>query len=297
MRMRVRDTELYFDVEGAGLVPDGPHMRERPVALVIHGGPGSDHSGFKPAFSPLADTMQLVYFDHRGQGRSARGDVARYTLDENVEDMEALRVQLGLGPIVSIGTSYGGMVAMAHAARYPASVVQLVLIVTAAHAGFNVRARQIVAERGTVEQQAACGQLWAGELRTEEQLRHYYDVMGPLYARRHDPAAAAATRTRGIVSPDAINRAFAPGGFLQTFDLRPELPRITAPTLVLAGRHDWICPPEFSEEIAGLIPGARLRIFEHSSHSIRVDEPEAMLGEIRRFVERSSARAGPTCLA
>ncbi len=284
MRMRVRDTEIYFDVEGAGLVPDGATMRERAVAFVIHGGPGSDHTGLKPAFSPLVDTLQLVYFDHRGQGRSARGDVARYTLDENVEDMEALRIQLGLGPIVSVGTSYGGMVAMAHAARYPASVAQLVLIVTAAHAGFNARARQIVAARGTAEQQAVCAQLWAGELRTQEQLRHYYDVMGPMYACRHDPAAAAATRTRGILSPEAINRAFAPGGFLQTFDLRPELPRITAPTLVLAGRHDWICAPEFSEEIARLIPHARLRIFEHSSHSIRVDEPEAMIDEIRRFI-------------
>jgi proline iminopeptidase len=280
----VRDTEIYFDVEGAGLVPDGATMRERAVAFVIHGGPGSDHTGLKPAFSPLVDTLQLVYFDHRGQGRSARGDVARYTLDENVEDMEALRIQLGLGPIVSVGTSYGGMVAMAHAARYPASVAQLVLIVTAAHAGFNARARQIVAARGTAEQQAVCAQLWAGELRTQEQLRHYYDVMGPMYACRHDPAAAAATRTRGILSPKAINRAFAPGGFLQTFDLRPELPRITAPTLVLAGRHDWICAPEFSEEIARLIPRARLRIFEHSSHSIRVDEPEAMIDEIRRFI-------------
>jgi proline iminopeptidase len=284
MRLQVRDTEIYFDVEGAGLVPDGPRMRERPVAFVIHGGPGGDHTGFKPAFSPLADTMQLVYFDHRGQGRSARGDVSRYTLDENVEDMEALRVRLGLGAVVSVGTSYGGMVAMAHAARYPGSVALLVLIVTAAHSGFNARARQIVAERGTAEQQAVCAQLWAGELRTEEQLRRYYDVMGPMYALRHDPAAAVATRSRGILAPDAINRAFAPGGFLQTFDLRPELPDITAPTLVLAGRHDWICPPEFSQEIASLIPSARLRIFEHSSHSIRADEPEAMVDEIRRFV-------------
>jgi proline iminopeptidase len=291
MRLRVRDTEIYFDVEGAGLVPDGPCMRERPVAFVIHGGPGGDHTGFKPAFSPLADTMQLVYFDHRGQGRSARGDTARYTLDENVEDMEALRIALGLGPIVSVGTSYGGMVAMAHAARYPASVARLVLIVTAAHAGFNARARQIVAERGTPEQQAVCAQLWAGALRTEEQLRHYYDVMGPLYALRHDAAAAAATRSRGILAPEAINRAFAPGGFLQSFDLRPELPRIAAPTLVLAGRHDWICPPEFSEEIARLIPGSRLRLFEHSSHSMRVDEPEAMVDEIRRFVAEERAPA------
>ena len=67
------------------------------MALVIHGGPGGDHSGFKPSFSPLAARMQLVYFDHRGQGRSAAGDPATYTLDENVEDMEALRRHLGLG--------------------------------------------------------------------------------------------------------------------------------------------------------------------------------------------------------
>ena len=140
MRAKIRDTEIYFDVEGAGLVPDGEHMRERPAAFILHGGPGGDHTGFKPVFSPLAEHMQLVYLDHRGQGRSARGDVSRYTLDETVEDLEALRLHLGTGPMVSVGTSYGGMVAMAHAARYPASVLQLVLIVTAAHAGFNRRA-------------------------------------------------------------------------------------------------------------------------------------------------------------
>ena len=283
MRAAIRDTELYFDIEGAGLVPDGPRMREKPPAFLIHGGPGGEHGGFKPGFSPLADHMQLVYFDHRGQGRSARGNPKTYTLDNNVEDMEALRRHLGTGPIVSIGTSYGGMVAMAHAARYPDAVSHLVLIVTAAHAGFNARARQIIAERGTPEMQTVCDQLWAGELDSEAKLRHYYDVMGPMYSVRHDAAAASVARQRGIVSPDAINMAFKPGGFLRTYDLRPELPRIIAPTLVLAGRHDWICPPEFSEEIARLIPQAHLRIFEHSSHSIRADEPEAMLEAIASF--------------
>jgi proline iminopeptidase len=95
MRAKLRDTEIYFDVEGMGLVPDGRIMREKPVAFVIHGGPGGDHSSFKPVMSPLAERMQLVYFDHRGQGRSARGDPAKYTLDENVDDMEALRRHLG----------------------------------------------------------------------------------------------------------------------------------------------------------------------------------------------------------
>jgi proline iminopeptidase len=108
--------------------------------------------------------------------------------------------------------------------------------------------------------------------------------MGPLYSRRHDAKSAEAGRQRAIHSPDAINRAFAPGGFLQTYDLRPELKNITAPTLIIAGRHDWICPPEFSEEIHALIPGSDLRIFENSSHSVRADEPEALMDAITGFV-------------
>jgi len=106
--------------------------------------------------------------------------------------------------------------------------------------------------------------------------------MGPLYSRRHDPAAAALGHERTLHEPEPLNRAF--GGFLRNFDLRPELKSITAPTLVIAGRHDWICPPEFSEEIARLIPHAELRIFENSSHSIRADEPQALLDAIAGFV-------------
>ena len=284
MLAAIRGTTLYFDVEGAGLVPDGPTMRERPAAMVIHGGPGGDHSGFKPAMSPLAAAMQLIYFDHRGQGRSAHGDPARYTLDENVEDMEALRRHLGLGPVVSIGTSYGGMVAMAHAARFPEAVSKLVLIVTAAHGGFMPRAEQFVRDHGTAEQQRACERLWSGTFETAAQMADYYAAMGPLYSRRYDPAAAEAVRGRAIYAPEPLNRAFGPGGVLRSFDLRPEIGRIAAATLILAGRHDWICPPEFSEEIHRLIPGSRLRIFEDSSHAIRADEPDALNAAIRGFV-------------
>jgi proline iminopeptidase len=282
MRAKIRDTEIYFDIDGAGLVPDGPRMRERPIAFIIHGGPGGDHSGFKPVLAPLAERMQLVYFDHRGQGRSARGDAAKYTLDENVEDMEALRRHLGTGPIVSIGTSYGGMVAMAHAARYPDAVSHLVLVVTAAHGGFIKRAREIVEARGTPEQRRVCERLWTGTFKDVSELREYYAVMGPLYSRRYDATAGALNAQRTLHDVEPLNRAF--GDVLRTFDVRPELPRIMAPTLVLAGRHDWICPPEFSEEIARLIPSAELRVFEESSHSIRSDEPQAFIDAVKGFV-------------
>ncbi len=280
----VRGTRLYFDVEGSGLVPDGPEMRERPAAMIIHGGPGGDHSGFKPSMQRLSIRMQLIYFDHRGQGRSDPVDPETCTLDENVEDMEALRLYLGLGQVVSIGTSYGGMVAMAHAARYPDSVSCLILIVTASHSGFIRDAEKFVAEHGTPEQKSVCELLWTGRFRTPDEMRHYYEVMGSLYSRRHDPVTSDASRRRAIYSPEPLNRAFGPKGFLRRFDLRPELGRIKAPTLLLAGRHDWICPPQYAEEIQRLIPASDLRIFEHSSHSIRVDEPDELADAILGFI-------------
>ncbi len=280
MHATLRDTRLYFDVDGASLVPDGLTFRERPTALVIHGGPGGDHSSFKPALDPLTQHLQLVYYDHRGQGRSARSDPSRYTLDENAEDLEALRQYLGLGPIVSIGTSYGGMVAMAHAARYPSAVSHLVLCVTAAHHGFIPRARAILAERGTPEQQAIFESLLAGNLKTVPEVENYFAIMAPLYAVTNPPSA----RRGAPPSPEPMLRAFAPGGFLHTYDLRPELQRITAPTLVISGAHDWICPPELGQEIAALIPNARFELFAHSAHSLRVDEPAHLVQSITSFL-------------
>ena len=109
--------------------------------------------------------------------------------------MEALRRHLGLGPIVTIGTSYGGMVAMAHAARYPDAVSHLVLVVTAAHGGFIPRAQ---ADRGGARHarssRRVCETLWAGRLRYGEKLRDYYDVMGPLYSRALRPGGRGGRR-------------------------------------------------------------------------------------------------------
>jgi proline iminopeptidase len=284
MRARIRDTEIYFDVDGAGLVPDGARMREKPTAFLIHGGPGGDHTSTKAAFTPLAQKLQLIYFDQRGQGRSARGNSETYTLEQNVEDLEALRQHLGLGPIVSVGTSYGGIVAMAHAARYPAAVSHLVLIVTAAHAGFIQRAQEIVAQRGTPEQISLCDDLFAGRIDTPEKHRRYYEVMGSLYSHKFDPARAKDSLARVILTPEALNRAYSPEGCLRHFDLRPDLGAITAPTLIIAGRHDWICPPEFSREIHQHIAGSDLRIFEHSGHAVLGDETQECLDAIAGFV-------------
>jgi proline iminopeptidase len=282
MRARIRDTEIYFDVEGSGLVVDGSRMREKPVMFVIHGGPGADHSSYKPGFSPLSQKVQLVYFDHRGQGRSSRGAKETYTLDNNVEDMEALRQHLGLDKIVVLGSSYGGMVALSYAVRYPQNVSHLIVVATVPDFRFLQRAKEILAQRGTDEQNAIAQRLWDGTFESEEQLREYFQVMAPMYSITHDPEARQKGWDRAILSADAINVAFS--SFLRSYNVLDQLHKITSPTLVIGGRHDWICPPEFSEEIAQAIPNADLRIFENSGHSVRADEPEALLDAIAGFL-------------
>jgi proline iminopeptidase len=278
----VRDTEIYFDIEGAGLVPDGKRMVEKPIMFAVHGGPGADHTGYKPALTPLADKVQIVYFDHRGQGRSARGPKQEYTLDNNVEDMEALRQYLGLEKIVVLGTSYGGMVAMTYAAKYPQNVSHLILVATTSNSGFIQAAKKIIQERGNESQKAMARVLFDAAFRDDEQMREYSRVMGPLYSLKFDAKLAEDRLTRGIQSIDAINMGF--GTFLKQFNATKDLHKITAPTLVLAGKHDWICPPQFSEEIAGLIPNCDLRIFENSSHSIAADETQGYIDAIRGFL-------------
>ena len=69
----VNGVRLFFDIEGAKLVPDGPVMREKPTLLMLHGGPGFGHSIYRPAYYALADIVQVVYLDHRGNGRSEDG--------------------------------------------------------------------------------------------------------------------------------------------------------------------------------------------------------------------------------
>ena len=82
MDVAVNGTRLWFDVEGAGLVADGPVMRGRPTMVLVHGGPATyDHSYFKPQFSTLARTAQVVYLDLREHGRSARHDPAAWSFE------------------------------------------------------------------------------------------------------------------------------------------------------------------------------------------------------------------------
>lgn len=283
MRARIRDTELYFDVEGCELAIATSHIQQKPVFFVIHGGPGVDHTTCRPVLSPLSEIAQLVYFDHRGHGRSARGNSETYTLDNNIEDMEALRQYLGLERIGLLGFSYGGMVALTYASRYPNHVSQLIPVVTAADSRFLTLAQAKLAREGTPEQQVIAQLLWDGQFASEQQLQEYFQLLGPLYSLTFDLDKSMDAWRRVIFNSEAINQAF--GGFLRTYDIRAALPQISVPTLVIGAEKDWICPPQFSREIAQAIPNARLEIVPNSGHSIRADAPKILLELVSNFMQ------------
>jgi len=295
MYAKIRDTKIYFDIEGLGLIPDGSKMKEKPTAFLIHGGPGADHTSYKPLFSSLTDQLQLVYFDQRGQGRSARGNKDTYTLENNVEDIEALRAYFGLEKIVLIGGSYGGMVALSYAIKYPEKVQALIGIATAGSYHFLEKAKEILQQKGTPEQIKICEYLWAGNFKDEKHLSKYFQVTASLYSLSYDKKknacvtdnrqSACATNNfkRTILSVDAINLAFST--FLREYNIVNQLSKITAPTLVIGAKEDWICSPEFSQEIAEKIPNSTLKIFENCGHLIRADQPVKLIQEITNFLD------------
>lgn len=288
MKAFVNGANIYFDVEGMQLVPDGPRMKENPVCFVVHGGPGGDHTIYKPALSAISDLAQLVYIDNRGSGDSDKTGISTYTLEQNVDDMEALRKYLGLDKIVALGQSYGGMMALRYAVKYPDGLKALIAITTSASYDALEESKQILKERGTPEQIKFGEVLWEGAFQSNEQLEDFFRVFTPLYSYQFDPndpeqvKAAEDAFARVKYSYEALNNGFA--GFLRTMNQTPDLHKIKVPTLVIGGRHDWITPPKYSKIIAENIPNSKLVIMENSSHLVLSDEYEATIGAIREFL-------------
>ena len=278
MRVRVRDTELFFDVEGAKLVPDGPRMREQPTLILLHGGPGFDHSTFKPTFSALREDAQLVYLDHRGNGRSERETPQRWTLADWAEDLHAFCGALGIERPVVLGQSFGGMVAMAYAIRHPGHPAGLILSSTTARTRLDRVYDAFERLGGSVAREAAEA-YWTRP--GPDTLPDYARLCFPLY-------------TQTAQHPDAKRRvewnfqvmfAFGDGEDARV-DLLDDLSRLRCPTLVLVGEEDPITPPADAEDVAAALPAglARLERFSGCGHGVFRDDPEAGLDCIRRFL-------------
>lgn len=285
MKAKLRGTEIYYDIAGMQLAPTKKGFVEKPVLFLLHGGPGGDHLRYKQHSLELQSVAQLVFIDHRGCGRSKKTKASEYTLENNIEDIEALRKQLGLDKISILGTSYGGMVAQGYAIRYPKQVEKLILVATAPSYRVDQEAKAYVKKHGTPKQIAICEHLWNGTFKNLAHLKKYFSLMDPLYsvtAKRKKKTGFAKSPT--VWSVEAINQGFST--FLKTFDFIPHLKKITCPTLVLAGEKDWICRPSQSKIIAKHIARARLKIFKNCAHAVAVDAHRQYIKMVKKFLSK-----------
>jgi len=285
MKVRIGDVGLFFDVEGTQLAPAGAAMREKPTLLCLHGGPGLDHTGFRPAFAPLARRAQVVYLDLRGHGRSDRSDASRWSLQRWADDVRAFCAALAIERPVVLGTSFGGYVGMKYAIRHRDQPAKLILISTSARGTAHpVRQQNVLRafeRRGGAAAREAARR--AFQERTADAYEDYGRLCGPLYNHTR-PSTAVLERT--LRNPDVLPFFERPGGEGAVFDLTPELAEIRCPTLVLGGEDDPITPPAEQQAIVdAMAPGvARLTVFPACGHGVLRDDAKGLVRAIETFL-------------
>jgi pimeloyl-ACP methyl ester carboxylesterase len=157
MLVSVGDIRLFVDVDGAKFVPDGDVMRERPTIVMLHSN-GADHSPFKEFFAAFTNFAQVVYYDHRGHGRSDAGEPDRWNLDQWADDLVALCDALGIDRPVVFGCSFGGNITLNYAIRYPDRPAKIIVASCAAH--INTEASIRMYERLGGQDVAAVAARW-----------------------------------------------------------------------------------------------------------------------------------------
>ncbi len=282
MRVAIGDIRLFVDVDGAQLVPNGPEMREKPVMVLIHGGPGSDHSHFKPHFDQLSRDLQLIYFDQRGSGRSDVSTRELWMLDQWAEDTKSLCDALGIERPIVLGASFGGFIAQAYAIRFPDHPSKLILCSTAAQLRFD-RISSMFEQLGGQVARKAADDFWQGE-NVLSAIPAYLKTCVPHYTRHGTLSLDAFSRAKR--NDDALQHFLGSSGEGRHFNFLPHLRGIRCPTLILAGENDPVTTLADAEDLAAAIPEKyrHLRRIPDCGHETYLDSPTLTFRAIRDFL-------------
>jgi pimeloyl-ACP methyl ester carboxylesterase len=269
----IRDVSLYVKIMGHG----------DPLVL-MHGGLGLDHTTLS-SLEPLADRFTLVFYDHRSNGRSS-GAVESMTWENLTADADALRQTLGFGQWAVLGHSFGGHVALEYALQYPERLSRLLLLDTGGDSWWvQQNAPTILAKRGynaTTVQGAR--RFYNGRLEPSEVRPIVFNFIEAYFHRfglREMPHAMLEALHMKM-RPEA--HVFAFKHLLTGWTVMDRLREIEVPTLVLAGRYDFLFPPEHQAILADRLPHAQLEIIERAGHNAHDERAEDVLRIVKRFM-------------
>jgi pimeloyl-ACP methyl ester carboxylesterase len=271
MYVRVNGVRLFVEVEGPKFEIDGPALVERPTVVMLHGGPGMDGSSLRESARQMTEYAQVVYYDHRGNGRS-EGDVAEdWRLDCWADDVYGLCETLGIDRPIVQGGSFGGMVAMHYAARHPDHPLALVLMSTAARDDPEASVEMFRRFGGD---EAADIARRCNEHQDDDLLAKFMEICLPRYSRKPGVKEWLAERRARTIEKPEVDTHFT-NGELKNLDLTGDLQAIRCRTLVLGGEEDPIIPIHLIEEAANAIPAglATFHRIPDAGHTLSRDAP------------------------
>ncbi|MCW2491688.1 MAG: proline iminopeptidase [Pseudonocardiales bacterium] len=280
---------MFIEINGAKLNIEVYGPEDGPVLIAHHGGGGiGSLAEPKATFGPLADMFRVVVFDARGCGLSEA--VPPYSHAQWAADVDGIREWIGAEQIVVTGGSYGGFIAMEYAIAYPDRVRAMILRDTSAD-----RVNLAIARENARNQTRVAvnwenfDRYWSGNIRDDADLKACWAELIPLYDFEYDPVESAERVEAGIYRHEAHNWCFQHNA--PVYDLKPQLPALTCPTLVTVGRTDWVTPVSSAETIAALLPNAKLVVFEKSGHSPQFEEAELFQQTMRDFLAEAVPEA------
>ncbi len=287
----------YYEINGAKIWTVSFGNGE-PI-FFIAGGPGNAHSYLR-SFDSLSTTNTLVYFDAFGRGKSDTAkNVTEYSLQRDIEDLEALRKAMGFSKINILGHSYGGLVAQGYAIKYPENVSHLIL----ANTFHSYLMWQENCDNSNREIKTNYPEVWEELMKAREQgvissdqiHQEIYSKVpyGFLYAynpenfrrsgRKPYPNSNNSKLYYQMVGKDGD---FIVGNDIGNFDFRKELKDLKMPILIYGGRFDRVAVPWMMDKYKQYCPQAKYVMFEKSGHNPQNEEPEALFKLIRGFLEK-----------
>jgi proline iminopeptidase len=288
----MEDTEGFVPVLGFKLFyrSAGPPDAKAAV-LALHGGPGASHDYLLPLRDLTRWGYRVVFFDQLGCGRSEiPPGTELFSLEHHVEETEGIRTSLGLGKVHLIGSSYGGLLALAYAIKYQPHLRSLVTIGGLPDVPFaSAEMGRLIDQLPPEDSQAIRLHGSRGELTHPDYVRAT-DRFYRTYLCRLPEWPPELVRTLKLAEERPVYRymngpnEFTITGTIRDIDLTPDLPKIRIPTLVTGGRYDEVTPA-VAQQIHSGIPGSRRVTFENSSHTPFWEQRTQFMSVVAAFLQ------------
>jgi proline iminopeptidase len=252
--------------------------------ILLHGGPGLDHTHMSPYLDALGDEFRLIYIDERGQGRSDRVDPTRMTLSTFAEDVDLLAEALELGRFALLGHSFGAIIATKHAIERGTAACYVMSAGGDSSEMLMADLEASLAEMG--EAGIPIAESWEQEktVETEEELAELLRVQSPFHFAGDVPPGFG----DGLIGSPEVLRHFANQAY-GDFDYTSDLRRVSRPTLLIVGEHDRATTPRATRVLHEGIPGSELAIVPGAGHMSFIESPETYLEAVRVFLREAVA--------